>query len=316
MMEGFSKLLAVADRFEFKTHRIGHLLDQTGRYDEKLDREFPFLIRLFHFRARQFTQGTTWHERLELFVPLDGPCPIRVGETMLALAPGDLLVLDNAKVHQVVDHPQLNTRVVVVSFLSEFVYSLGSPSYDYMFLLPFYTRANQTPHVLKQSDRYATSVYSAAARLLEAYFDTRREVYRPAACKAFLLEILYFLACHFHSSLVLESDFVQQQERVARLKKLFDFVSVNYADKITLSQAAGLASLSKPQFTRVFKKVAGMTFVNYVNHMRITHAARLLRESRHTIADIASQVGFTDQSYLTRQFRRSFGCSPRQFRNP
>jgi AraC family transcriptional regulator, transcriptional activator of pobA len=313
-MDRFEELLAVADRFEFKTHRIGHLLDRTGRYEEKLDREFPFMIRLFLFRMRQFTQGTTWHERLELFLPLDGECPIRVGEKQIMLDRGDLLVLDNAKLHQVVDHPKLNTRVVVVSFLSEFVYSLGSPSYDYAFLLPFYSRANQEPHVLRQSDPHASPVYGACARLIEAYFDPHHDVYRPAACKAFLLEILYYLARHFHSSIVLESDFMMQQERVARLKKLFDFVSANYADKITLSQAATLASLSKPQFTRVFKKVAGMTFVDYLNHMRITQASRLLRESRHTIAEIASLVGFTDQSYLTRQFRRSFGCSPRQFR--
>jgi AraC family transcriptional regulator, transcriptional activator of pobA len=315
-MDRFSELLAVARRFEFKPHQIGHLLDRTGRYEEKLDREFPFMIRLFTFRARHFTQGSTWHERLELFLPLDGECPVRVGETHITLGRGDLLVLDNAKLHQVVDHPSLNTRVVVISFLSEFVYSLGSPSFDYAFLLPFYSRASQEPHILKRSAQYAPEVYGPIGRLLQAYFEPRHNVYRPAACKAFLLEILYFLARHFHSSIVLESDFVQQQERVSRLKKLFDFVSVNYSDKITLSQAAAMANLSKPQFTRVFKKVAGMTFVDYLNHTRISQAARLLKESHHTIAEIANLVGFTDQSYLTRQFRRSFGCSPRQFRTP
>jgi two-component system response regulator YesN len=64
----------------------------------------------------------------------------------------------------------------------------------------------------------------------------------------------------------------------------------------------------------VFKKVAGMTFIDYLTHTRISQAARLLLGSQSSVAEIATQVGFSDQSYLTRQFRKSFGCSPRDYR--
>jgi AraC-like DNA-binding protein len=214
----------------------------------------------------------------------------------------------------VVDHPQLNTRVIVVSFLSEFVFSLGSPSHDYAFLLPFYAKANRAPHILRREDALAGSVYAPLARLLQVYLDPAQALYRPAACKAYLLEILFFLARHFHGAIVLESEFAQQRERVLRLQKLFDHISARYSEKTTLAQAAAMANLSKPQFTRVFKRVAGMTFVDYLNHTRIAQAARLLIESHASIADVANLVGFTDQSYLTRQFRKSFGQSPRDYR--
>lgn len=313
-MSRFSKLLAVTRRFEFKPHRIGHLIDSTGRYDERLDREFPFMIRLFHFRTRRFTHGSTWHERLELFMPVQGQCPFRVGEHTLVLHPGDMVVLDNAKLHHVVENDRLDSKVVVVSFLPEFVYSLGSPTHDYAFLLPFYATGDPQPHLLRHQDDWAPLVYESLARLLEVYFDPAQTQYRQAACKAYLLEILYFLARHFHSAVVLQSEFSLQQQRITRLQKLFDYLSANYAEKITLHQAAAMTHLSKPQFTRVFKKVAGMTFVNYLTHTRISHAARLLLESQSSIAEIATQVGFSDQSYLTRQFRKSFGCSPRDYR--
>ena len=55
------------------------------------------------------------------------------GQTV-KLGPGDLLVVDNQKLHHVVDHPRLDTRVIVVSFLPELVYSLGSSSHGYAFL--------------------------------------------------------------------------------------------------------------------------------------------------------------------------------------
>ena len=66
-----SKLLKIADRLTFEAHRIR--LDPTGHYEENFDREFPFVIRLFHFRHKDFTPGLTWHERLELYLPLDSP---------------------------------------------------------------------------------------------------------------------------------------------------------------------------------------------------------------------------------------------------
>ena len=84
-------LLAAAGRLRFEPHRIAHLLDDTGRYQERLDDEFPFLIRLFLMGSRHLTPALTWHERLELLLPLDGPLLMQMGEDRIDLAPGDLL---------------------------------------------------------------------------------------------------------------------------------------------------------------------------------------------------------------------------------
>ncbi|MEO7319078.1 MAG: hypothetical protein ABIZ56_08835, partial [Chthoniobacteraceae bacterium] len=92
-----------AARLKFAPHNIARQLDETGRYREPFAREFPFLIRLFHFRSRRFTPGMTWHERLELFLPLDGPAQLRMGDDLVQLAAGDLLVVDNLKLHRVED---------------------------------------------------------------------------------------------------------------------------------------------------------------------------------------------------------------------
>ena len=49
--------------------------------------------------------------------------------------------------------------------------------------------------------------------------------------------------------------------------------------------------MSLPSFTRLFKKVAGMTFVSYVTHVRLSRALRLLKESSLTVAEVASRGG-------------------------
>jgi AraC-like DNA-binding protein len=311
----FSRLLKVADALPFERHRIGHLLDATGRYEEHLDREFPFVIRLFHFRARRFTQGSTWHERLELFLPLDGRCSQRMGERVVVLEPGDLLVVDNLKLHHVMDAPDLNTRVVVISFLPEFVYSLGSPSHDYAFLLPFYSKLEDRPQVLRRNHPDAGAAYHAVEELLRHYFASQPAPLHQAGCKALLLKFLYKLAQHFESTEVLRGEFLRQQQRTVRLKKLFEHIARHYPEKLSVAGAARLSDMSPPQFMRSFKQVAGMTLVSYLHHVRLSNAARLLRETSLSIAEIASRVGFADQSYFDRRFKKSFGQSPKQFRS-
>lgn len=309
---GFRRLLEVCRPLTFEPHDIAAHLDPRGRYDVSLAEEFPFHVKLFHYTSRRHTRGATWHERLELFAPLDGPARFQMGAELVLLAPGDLLVVDNLKLHHVVDFPGFNTRVIVISFLPEFVFSLGSPSHDYTFLLPFYRRPDAAPNVLRQADADAPAAHAALAEVVGCYF--RPSPLREAGCKAFFLELLYHLARHFRSAELYKGEFLRQRELAARFKPLFDFVSREYAERFSVAQAARLVHMSPPQFMRTFKQVAGMTFVSYVNHVRLSHGARLLKDTPLSIAEIASQVGFSDQSYFDRRFKVAFGQAPRQFR--
>jgi AraC family transcriptional regulator, transcriptional activator of pobA len=311
---GFARLLAACEPLHFEAHDIAAQLDGRGRYEVQLDREFPFLIKLFHYTSQQHTRGGTWHERLELFTPLDGPARFSMGEQEVPLERGDLLVVDNLKLHHVVDFPGFDTRVVVISFMPEFVYSLGSPSHDYTFLLPFYSKVEKRPHVLRRTEPAAAAIYEAMARLLERYFVSEDRQFYQAGCKVRLLELLYHLACHFRASELVKWEFLRQQQRSLRLTRLFDHISRHYADRLTVEQAAALVHMSEPQFMRTFKRVAGMTLVTYLNHVRLSNAVPLLKEPGRSIAEIAAAVGFSDQSYFDKRFKAAFGRSPKQFR--
>ena len=310
----FTDLLEAAGRLRFEPHDIAAQLDERGCYDVPLNEEFPLSIKLFHYTSRRHTRGVTWHERLELFLPLDGPSRFRMGEQEVELQAGELLVVDNLKLHHVVDFPGFNTRVVVISFRPEFVYSLGSPSHDYAFLLPFYSKVERRPHVLRAGDDAAAEAYGALAKLLDCYFGGPAKPFFQAGSKALLLELLYHLAGHFRASEVLKWEFMRQQERTLRLKKLFDHINVRAAEKLSVGAEARVVGMSTPQFMKTFKQVAGMTLVAYLNHVRLANAARLLRETNRSIADIASEAGFSEQSYFDKLFKRAFGRTPKEFR--
>ena len=313
-MKAWQELLGTVAKLRFEPHDIAAQLDQRGNYTVEMAEEFPLLIKLFRYTSRRHTRGATWHDRLELFMPLDGPARFRMGEQEVELQRGDLLVVDNLKLHHVVDFPGFDTRVVVISFLPEFVYSLGSPSHDYAFLLPFYSKVERRPHVLRASHADAAAVHDALAGLLECYFAGAAQPFYQAGSKAFLLQVLYHLAGHFRASEMLKWEFMRQQQRSLRLKKLFDHINARPAEKLPVSTAARLVGMSAPQFMKNFKQVAGMTLVAYLNHVRLANAARLLRETDRSIADIADATGFSDQSYFDKRFKRGFGRTPKEFR--
>ncbi len=295
----------IARGFEFEPHRIR--FDQTGRYDEPLDREFPFLVKLFKMR----TNGPTWHERLELFIPVDDQITMRTGDRLVKLAPGEIMIVDNLKLHIALAAPGATPRAIVISFLPEFVYSLGSPSHDYFCLGPFSALKDNRVQLVRESPALA-EMHGILARLLRCYFD--REGYYQIGCKAYFLELLYQLVRYFATGEPDAAALKRQQELNVRLKPVLDYVAVHHAETIALAKAASLAHLSVSQFLKLFKRVAGMTFVSYVTHVRLSHAVRLLKETSLTIAEVAHEVGFSDQSYFDRRFKGAFHQTPRVFR--
>lgn len=96
--------------------------------------------------------------------------------------------------------------------------------------------------------------------------------------------------------------------------KITAYIKEHLAERITLDQVAAQVYLSKSYFCRIIKSELGCTFTEYVNHLRVERSKKLLRSTRMTIADISIAVGFDDQSYFTRIFKKQTGISPGKYR--
>jgi AraC family transcriptional regulator len=94
------------------------------------------------------------------------------------------------------------------------------------------------------------------------------------------------------------------------------FIDENYQHDISLGDIAASAHLSPYHFARTFKKSLGVTPHQYLVQVRVNSARSLIASgaSAGSLAEIASAVGFADQSHLTRHFKRVFGKTPRQLR--
>ncbi|MCH9648424.1 MAG: AraC family transcriptional regulator [Deltaproteobacteria bacterium] len=83
----------------------------------------------------------------------------------------------------------------------------------------------------------------------------------------------------------------------------------------SVKEMAAAASLSGYQLDRRMKRLFGLSAGQWLLKERIGHACQELIETRLPIAQIALDCGYADQSAFTRQFRRTTGCTPSEFRS-
>ncbi len=97
--------------------------------------------------------------------------------------------------------------------------------------------------------------------------------------------------------------------------KAVDYIKKRYAEKISLEEVAGVVFLSPSYFSKVFKEEMGGTFSAYLNKIRIDKSKLLLLSTKESIVDICDQVGFEDQSYFTKVFKKLTGITPAKYRS-
>jgi len=99
-----------------------------------------------------------------------------------------------------------------------------------------------------------------------------------------------------------------------QLARVIDFVHAHFAQDIPLTSLAAVAGLSPYHFARLFKQSTGLAPHQYLIQVRVERAKGLLLHSCESITGIALQVGFCDQSHFATHFKRTYGVTPRAFR--
>ncbi|MBP5971468.1 helix-turn-helix transcriptional regulator [Brasilonema sp. CT11] len=102
---------------------------------------------------------------------------------------------------------------------------------------------------------------------------------------------------------------------VLKLKQIKDFIEENLAEELAIANLAALVPMSQFHFARAFKMQVGEAPHRYVLQRRIERAKVLLKVTRFSSGEISYQVGFSNPSHFSAQFRKLVGVTPNQFRD-
>ena len=101
---------------------------------------------------------------------------------------------------------------------------------------------------------------------------------------------------------------------MAAISHAVGFVLSNLEEEISLDDLLRVTNMSKPTFSRHFKRHTGRSLTTFVNEVRIVNAKRLLAETSQSITEIDYDSGFRNLSHFNVQFRKASNESPSEYR--
>lgn len=111
-------------------------------------------------------------------------------------------------------------------------------------------------------------------------------------------------------------DELVSEDEGLRMGNIYNFISQHYNRDVTLDEAAAEAYLTPQAFCRYFKKHTGVTFITFLNKMRINEACKKLTNGRYeSISEVAYHCGFNSITNFNRVFKSVAGNSPREYLN-
>ena len=252
----------------------------------------------FHFIAQAET-ATHYHQNPEMFYVLRGNLDIKIDDKIYKMQSGDIVLINANKRHTVIGNEELLGARFEMDFhlLAEY---MGS-----MQLLFWCNTVADRNHAYSNLRRLLD-------RILTRYFekDDKSALY----LNALYFETLYVLTSNF----LVKADDVRlnledSQDRM-RIRQIQNYVQANYQSQISLNDLADKLYLSNAYLSKYIKKNLGMTFMEYLNNVRLFHAVDELMYSDKNLTHIAYDNGFPTSASFTKVFREIYNESPSEYR--
>lgn len=109
--------------------------------------------------------------------------------------------------------------------------------------------------------------------------------------------------------------FLERDKGNSYIRQALQFIAEHYAQQISLEMVAEHVQLSPSYFSTLFRRTTGISFRSYLCQIRVEESKYLLLHTKYSLSDIAVAVGFTDQSYYCKVFKRIVGITPGKYKS-
>jgi AraC-like DNA-binding protein len=250
-------------------------------------------------------EGNHWHyhQALELTLVISGEGTRFVGDQIQPFAHGDLVLLGENLPHY------WHTRGPSSGLSVQWDFSSSHPFWEFQetaTLASFFKTAARGILFRGQAARALSSLLHQLSATMG--LDRLGLLFRLLATAASTPSRDLVLLSQQSFSLSAE---IQHQNAMQAAMR---FLLAHYRDELRLQQLLDVTRMSKPTFSRQFKKHSGKTLNEFLQHIRLDAACHELATSNQPIIDLALACGFSQISFFNRLFRRAFGCSPSVYR--
>ncbi len=127
------------------------------------------------------------------------------------------------------------------------------------------------------------------------------------------MQLLIRMFSHFQSVSDAKRPMIANTVSTGNLRQIIEWTNQNFAEPVTIEEAAKQLNFSKYYFCKFFKSATGITYWTFLNQVRMVQAAILLEEGK-TATECCGDCGFDSLPYFVKLFRETHGCSTVQYR--
>jgi len=247
-----------------------------------------------------------FHEEMEIKYFYEGGATLLIGTETIVTQPGDIIIINPYEFHSTIAIDQQKGK-----------YHL------FMLGLDFFTDSNPNGldlrrcmmgkricfnHLIRGNGRLQQILIRTAEEM-----QSREEAYRLVV-QGMLTEFFALLLRGEVSDNRSSSVLAENIRYYSVIDPALQKIHTDYHRKITIDELAAMCNVSKYHFCRIFRQATGQTAMQYLTGYRLMIADVMLNNTDKSIAEIAWDCGFTDESYFCRCYKKSEGNSPRQNR--
>ncbi len=266
------------------------IMDYTYELHRLESKALPFIL------PDKTTEGMfnifNWHREIEFLYVTQGSGIFMSDADSFELSKGDIFAVNSNCMHTTREEKKLGYRCFIV---------------DAQFCIDNGIRIDEIVLNPKISDPKAAELFED---IIEQYkYD---DEYCVAAIRSSVLAFLVYLVRN-HAYADGPHGKEAAKKSVRNMRAATDYIKNHFNERLTLDEIASYVGLNRCHFAREFKRLMGITPVNYINMLRCETAMKMLRGGKYTVGEIQLRCGFDNASYFTKVFKKYFGKTPVSF---
>ncbi|MDB5083465.1 MAG: transcriptional regulator, AraC family [Bacilli bacterium] len=248
------------------------------------------------------------HVNYEIFYFHEGKGNYLIGDKILELLPGDILVLQAMTPH--CPQMQNDARYVrtIIQFDPAYIQVVLQQLFSINLLDPFEVLGHYRMN-LSGADR--AEMEAVLVKMHSLY--TNKDLISGHRFRLCLIDVLMIIYGLFQQPMVAKLDYPSEKER--NVQNIISFLDSHYTEDIHLTKLEEHLHLSRHHLSRIFREITGVTIFDYLYQRRINQAKILfLLEVNKTVTDVCFELGFKHLTHFSRIFKKFVGYTPEQFK--
>ena len=250
-----------------------------------------------------YTALCHWHDDVEFSVVLSGSMDYSVNGEIARIHAGEGIFINTRQLHYNFGRDRQEGEYFCV--LLHPLLLCASPYVERTFVTPLMNHPALTYKVLQ--GLWGQKICEKLQRL----YERQKRPYPQLSIQAGFLEIWEEL---YQSVPQDEKPVKARNQNLNALKDMIAHIQENYQKKISLQEIAVAGNVSKTSCCKIFQKYVNQSPNAYLIEYRLRNGLELLRDTDMTVTEICFEAGFSGPSYFSECFRKTFGCSPLEFR--